>query len=118
MPADRRHPCLRFVLMSLDGFILVGGASSRMGADKSRLLFGEMTVVERVANALAAIATKVHTVGKPDAPPASQAFDHVVDIHPSWGALGGIHTALTACETEWAAVVACDLPFVTKELFA
>jgi molybdopterin-guanine dinucleotide biosynthesis protein A len=32
--------------------------------------------------------------------------------------LGGLHAALAACEAEWAAVVACDLPFVTGELFA
>jgi molybdopterin-guanine dinucleotide biosynthesis protein A len=32
--------------------------------------------------------------------------------------LGGLHAALAACRAEWAAVVACDLPFVTGELFA
>ena len=34
------------------------------------------------------------------------------------GALGGVHAALVACESEWAIVVACDLPFVTAELFS
>jgi molybdopterin-guanine dinucleotide biosynthesis protein A len=32
--------------------------------------------------------------------------------------LGGLHAALKSCRAEWAAVVACDLPFVTCELLA
>src|SRR6185369_16848993 len=41
----------------------------------------------------------------------------VADIYPKWGALGGLHAALSACRREWAIVVACDLPLVTAELF-
>jgi molybdopterin-guanine dinucleotide biosynthesis protein A len=39
-----------------------------------------------------------------------------LDIYPKWGTLGGIHAALNACRTEWAFVVACDMPFLTLEL--
>jgi molybdopterin-guanine dinucleotide biosynthesis protein A len=42
----------------------------------------------------------------------------VADVYLKWGALGGLHAALFACRAPWAAVVACDLPFVTGELFA
>jgi molybdopterin-guanine dinucleotide biosynthesis protein A len=50
----------------------------------------------------------------------------VPDVYPNWGALGGVHAALVACSAEssaqnsaaaWALIVACDFPFVTKELF-
>jgi molybdopterin-guanine dinucleotide biosynthesis protein A len=41
----------------------------------------------------------------------------VPDIHSRWGALGGVHAALSACGASWALVVACDFPFVTGELF-
>ncbi|HEX8355400.1 MAG TPA: NTP transferase domain-containing protein, partial [Pyrinomonadaceae bacterium] len=34
------------------------------------------------------------------------------------GAIGGLHAALSACGARWAAVVSCDLPFVSGELFA
>jgi molybdopterin-guanine dinucleotide biosynthesis protein A len=40
----------------------------------------------------------------------------VPDVYMAWGALGGVHAALSACSAEWAAVVACDLPFVTGDL--
>ena len=103
--------------MSLEGFILVGGASRRMGSDKSRLVLGELTTVEHIANALSTVASRVFTVGRSGARSSLKAFDHISDIHPNWGALGGVHAALRACEAEWAAIVACDLPFVTNELF-
>jgi len=42
----------------------------------------------------------------------------VEDLRAGLGALGGLHAALKSCRAEWAAVVACDLPFVTGELLA
>jgi molybdopterin-guanine dinucleotide biosynthesis protein A len=45
-------------------------------------------------------------------------FSSVPDLYPGWGALGGLHAALAACRSEWSIVVACDLPFVTAELFS
>ena len=104
--------------MNLEGFILVGGASRRMGTDKSRLVLGELTSVEHVASALSTVASRVFTVGRSMTRSSQKAFDHISDVHPNWGALGGVHAALRACEAEWAAIVACDLPFVTNELFA
>ncbi|MBK6725484.1 MAG: NTP transferase domain-containing protein [Acidobacteria bacterium] len=32
------------------------------------------------------------------------------------GAIVGLYTALLSAKTEWIAVLACDLPFVTGEL--
>jgi len=49
-------------------------------------------------------------------PHSDLSLKSVSDVHPKWGALGGIEAALTHCETEWAFVVACDLPFVTTDL--
>src|SRR5919201_909117 len=48
----------------LEGFILAGGASSRMGEDKSRLRLGGRTFVERIAGAQDAVAP-VQTDGRP-----------------------------------------------------
>lgn len=103
-------------MFDVEAFILVGGASSRMGRDKSQLLFNGRTAIERIATELLAVALPVATVG------ARQLYRHlsfrnVPDIHPHWGALGGIHAALRACERDWALIVACDLPFATGRLF-
>ena len=103
--------------METEGFILAGGASSRMGEDKSRLELGGRTFVESAAEALRAVATRVSVVSsRPDA--ESHGLTVVPDLRAGLGALGGLHAALKSCRAEWAAVVACDLPFVTCELLA
>ena len=99
----------------IEAYILAGGASSRMGTDKSKLRIYEQTFTERIASTLIEITDLIRVVGQP---PTSTPFPTVQDIYPQWGALGGLHAALATCRHEWAIVVACDLPFVTQELFA
>lgn len=77
-----------------------------MGTDKSQLLIEGQTFTERIAETLMKLTGSVTLVGRD------------MDLYPQWGALGGLHAALSACQREWAIVVACDLPFVTAELFA
>ena len=103
-------------MFDVEGFILVGGASSRMGDDKSQLRLGHQTTVERITTELSSVASRIFLVGSRQAQP-KRGLKNIPDAHVRWGALGGIHTALAACEAEWAAVVACDLPFVTRDLF-
>ena len=102
--------------MDIEGFILVGGASSRMGRDKARLSLQGRSFVERIGEALGAIAARVNLVGAKSVD--SLKIRNVPDVYEGWGALGGLHAALSASRAEWAAVVACDLPFVTSELCA
>ena len=85
-----------------------------MGTDKSQLLIERQTFTERIANTLLKVTDSVTIVGRGlDA----SSLPTVPDIYPKWGALGGVHAALAASDREWAIVVACDLPFVTSELF-
>lgn len=102
-------------MFDVEGFILVGGASRRMGTDKAELLFNGEASVEIIAAELAKIASPVALVGARRHYRRLELLN-VPDIHLSWGALGGIHAALATCEKTWAAIVACDLPFVTAEL--
>ena len=97
-----------------EAFILTGGASRRMGTDKSQLLIDRQTFAERISQTLLALTDSVTLVGSQV---ASSNLPTVSDVYPQWGALGGLHAALTACRRDWAIVVACDLPFVTTELF-
>src|SRR5215212_469263 len=103
--------------MEIEGFILAGGASSRMGEDKSRLRSGGRTFVESAAGALRAVAARVSVVSS-RAGAESHGLPVLEDLRAGLGALGGLHAALTSCRAEWAAVVACDLPFVTGELLS
>jgi molybdenum cofactor guanylyltransferase len=102
-------------MLDVEGFILVGGRSSRMGTDKARLQFGGQTSVARIAAELCPVTSRISLVGRGPA-----GFDPdlriIPDTHEQWGALGGIHAALGACAADWALIVACDLPFVTRDL--
>ena len=105
-------------MRDVEGFILVGGASSRMGRDKARLTLGGQTFVERIRGALSALTERVTLVGSAERCAAWPRLPAVPDFYVEWGALGGLHAALAAARhSAWAAVVACDLPFVTGELF-
>jgi molybdopterin-guanine dinucleotide biosynthesis protein A len=84
-----------------------------MGSDKSQLLLEDQTFVERIADTLLTVTNAVRLVGGRE----NSKLSSVADVYPQWGALGGLHAALTACRREWAIVVACDLPFVTSALF-
>lgn len=103
--------------MSIEGFILAGGASSRMGSDKSLLRLGGRTFVESAADALRAVSTRVSVVSSRHEE-ERHGLPLVRDLRANLGALGGLHAALASCRADWAAVLACDLPFVTGELLA
>ena len=103
-------------MFDVQGFILVGGVSRRMGRDKAQLAFGGRTLLERVTGALGAATSSMALVGARQKY-AGLSLPNVADVHPAWGALGGIHAALSASKSDWILVVACDLPFVTRELF-
>jgi molybdopterin-guanine dinucleotide biosynthesis protein A len=104
-------------MLDVEGFILVGGRSSRMGTDKSRLLFGGRTSVERIAAELRSITPRISLVG-PNREDSDPDLKIVPDTHEHWGALGGIQAALGAGRADWALIVACDTPFVTRDLFS
>lgn len=103
-------------MFDVEGFILVGGQSRRMGRDKTALQLNDQTLPARIAKALGEVTSRVSLVG------ARRSYlelglPNVPDIHQEWGALGGIHAALAGANAGWILVVACDLPFVTSELF-
>lgn len=102
-------------MLDVEGFILVGGASSRMGRDKSQLRLGDRTTVEWIGTAMSGLVEKTQLVGSHE---ASDAFPNVSDLEESWGPLGGIHAALHAAKADWCIIVACDLPFVSSDLLA
>jgi len=99
-------------MLDVEGFILVGGLSSRMGSDKAELRLNGETALERIASQLCEVANPLRVVG-----PHFGSIANIPDVHEQWGPLGGIHAALGAASREWCLIVACDLPFVSSELF-
>src|SRR6185436_20227274 len=112
-----KNNSMRTPMLDVEGFILVGGASSRMGVNKANLLLNGKTTVSLISEALRSVTSRVSVVGT-SVEATSTGLPGVPDLHESWGPLGGIQAALHACKSELCLVIACDLPFVTGELFA
>jgi len=101
----------------IDGFVLAGGQSRRMGQNKAAMLLGGRTLVDRAAETLGSISDKVYVVGNITGETISLP---IIQDHPfksnSRGSIVGLYTALVNAKTDWIAVLACDLPFITSEL--
>jgi molybdopterin-guanine dinucleotide biosynthesis protein A len=113
-------------------FILAGGKSSRMGADKAFLGLGGRTLLDRALALAASVAgggaatpggavERRSTGSKPvfivGDPAKFAAFAPAVqDIYPDRGPLGGIHAALRSSNADLNLMLAVDLPFVSAQL--
>jgi len=96
------------------GFVLAGGKSSRMGADKSALETGGETFLAHAVNVLKPVCETVRIVFNDDQ--TIETNQTVIrDIYKGRGAAGGIHAALKNCETKFAVILAVDLPNVSTE---
>jgi molybdopterin-guanine dinucleotide biosynthesis protein A len=97
---------------NVSAFILAGGSSSRMGADKALLELNGEPLILRAARVLDPLVASVTVIGDP-ARCVSLGFAVVPDDVPGLGPLGGIATALRISSAKWNLVVACDLPYLT-----
>lgn len=98
----------------LTAFVLAGGKSTRMGADKAFVALNGRTLLARALELVRSVTSDVRIVGDPA---KFAAFAPVVeDVFPGCGPLGGIHAALRASQSELNLILAVDLPFVSLAL--
>jgi len=105
-----RYDCL---VSDVIAFVLAGGRSSRMGADKALLDFDNQKLLERALRSVSSVAGKSYIVGSKQ---RYGSFGEVVeDIYPGCGPLGGIHAALTATSTDLNLILSVDMPLMTAD---
>jgi len=97
---------------AVEGAILAGGKSRRMGREKLLLPFRGSTVVQAISEALLPLVARLRLIGREPIPSLPQLLAQP-DLYPGLGPLSGIHAALATSEADRVLVVACDLPFVT-----
>lgn len=94
--------------------ILIGGDSSRMGADKANFEVDGIAMANRVASAAQnAGAGEVLLVGGPQTRAKKLEGTWKKDSFPGEGPLGGVITALKAAQNDSVVVLSCDMPFIT-----
>ena len=102
------------------GIILAGGKSSRLGRDKAWEDVGGQRIIDRVIGALQSSCDEVLIIG--DRPEREnelslpKCIQYRSDELKGRGSIGGLYTGLKASDTLWSLVVACDMPFISREL--
>jgi molybdopterin-guanine dinucleotide biosynthesis protein A len=108
------HRVMDGTLTDVTAFILAGGKSTRMGADKAFVIFSGSTLLARALEVARSVTPEVRIVG--DAAKFVPFAPVVEDVFCDCGPLGGIHAALQASRTELNVILAVDLPFVSSAL--
>lgn len=92
------------------GLVLMGGQSTRMGQDKSGLVYHDKPQREHLTDLLTPFCDRVFWSVNQAQYAALTYPDRLLDTYPQAGPLGGILTALTTYPTAAWLVVPCDLP--------
>lgn len=100
----------------MNAIVLAGGLSTRMGTDKTLLLFEGLPLVLRAVQRISSCAEEVLLVVADPGKYAGFGARVVVDLVPRRGPLGGLLSGLSASRAELNAVVAGDMPFFSPEL--
>lgn len=103
----------------MDGLILAGGKSSRMGGEhKGALTLNKETFTGHVIKEMQKMADNIW-ISYGDK--VHMEFDNVKvisDVHKNIGPIEGIYQGLLNCKSDMLLVSACDMPFVKKELYS
>jgi molybdopterin-guanine dinucleotide biosynthesis protein A len=99
--------------------ILAGGRGRRLGGiDKSALIVGTQSILERQLGAVAGLTPHILIVAGDRSRFQRAAVQVVEDLIPGTGSLGGLYSALKTAATEQVLVIACDMPFLTTPFLA
>ena len=103
---------------ALAAAILTGGRARRFGgADKGALDVGGLRILDRQLEVLRRVASTVFVVGAESEAWRARGLRAVPDEIPGAGSLGGIYSAIVQSPGDRTLVVACDMPFLSADLF-
>jgi len=97
-------------------FVMSGGQSTRMGADKALVPLRGKTLLERALSVAHGVAPKVAILGPRERYAATEEWI-IEDEFPGCGPLAGILAALRATESDLNVILSVDMPFVPLEFF-
>ncbi len=102
--------------MAVSGIVLAGGLSSRMGRDKTLLLYNNETLIQRTVRKLQTVVDEIIIASNNTAKYNIPGIIEIPDTYSGMGPLGGMHAGLSACKHNYAFVVSCDMPLFSEDL--
>lgn len=100
---------------NITGIILAGGKSSRMGLDKSLLIYKNMTFIQHIINAIKPLVKDIIIVSNTNAHDKF-GYKRVEDFIKDSGPLAGIHSGLSHSTTDYNLILSCDIPLIKTEI--
>lgn len=105
--------------VTVGGYVLAGGASSRFGEDKALAKVDGVPMLELMIDLVMSVTKEVVIIG-PRERYEEFGVEIIRDQWPGEGPLGGIITALevtakSPARCEWNLIVSCDMPFLSRE---
>jgi molybdopterin-guanine dinucleotide biosynthesis protein A len=101
---------------NLAAIILAGGRSSRMGTDKGLILFQGKALVTHVIDVLRSLGINNIIIITQHGAYEQFGYPCYPDLVQDKGPLGGIYAGMIHSKAGKNLVLACDMPFLTKEL--
>lgn len=97
------------------GIVLAGGLSTRMGRDKASMPWGSGTLLSAVLEKLNPVCSELIIVSNIPREIENFPVRIIPDRYPQCGPLAGIHAGLLAVQSDYAFVVACDMPYLNTQ---
>jgi molybdopterin-guanine dinucleotide biosynthesis protein A len=102
----------------MNGIVLAGGENRRMGADKAFLKIAGRPMIEHVFRAIGSVVSRIIVVTNTPDVYAQYNVEVTTDAINRRGSLIGIYSGLLKSRDEHNFVVACDMPFMNRDLLS
>jgi molybdopterin-guanine dinucleotide biosynthesis protein A len=107
-------------ILDIGCIVLAGGKGLRLGRDKALETVDSQSLLQRVLSQLIVFDSEIIIVTARDGPLPRFADNTecrvIADAYPGSGALVGLASGLAASKADYNLVVACDMPFLNREL--
>ncbi|WP_433972061.1 molybdenum cofactor guanylyltransferase [Tunturiibacter lichenicola] len=101
---------------AVGGYVLAGGKSSRMGANKALLELAGKPLVRHAVEKLRRVCADVWVLSND--PKLSECAPVLPDLHPECGPMGGMEAALLHSAFDWNLFLPVDMPFLPSSFIA
>lgn len=97
--------------------IIAGGKSKRFGSDKALINLAGKRLIDHAVTLALTISPQAMIITSGEQHFSGVQIEQVPDIIPDCGPMGGVYTALEKAQTPWVAILPCDTPLLSPEIY-